>query len=100
MGPRARDSCGPAALVPLPGSAYSEPEFSWLSAVAPTGLVFLADSQFDVNYRDALLVGDAKNGNLYLFRLNAGRTGFVLTGGLGDLVADDLTEQNQPRFGQ
>jgi glucose/arabinose dehydrogenase len=100
MGPVARDSGGTSTLVQLPGSFYNDPEFSWLATVAPTGLVFLANSQFDAGYRDALLVGDAKDGNLYLFRLDAGRTGFVLTGGLSDLVADDLTEQNQLRFGQ
>jgi glucose/arabinose dehydrogenase len=99
MGPVARDSQGTSTLVQLPGSAYSDPEFSWLTPVAPTGLVFLANSQFDARYRDALLVGDAKNG-LWLFRLDTGRTGFVLTGGLGDLVADDATEQNQVLFGQ
>jgi hypothetical protein len=45
-------------------------------------------------------VGDANNGNLYLFRLDATRTGFVLTGDLADLVADDVDEQDQSRFGQ
>jgi glucose/arabinose dehydrogenase len=100
MGPDARDAQDVDDLVQLPGSSYSDPEFSWFATVAPTGLVFLANSQFDAGYRDALLVGDNNNGFLYLFRLNAGRTGFVLTGGLADLVADDVTERDQVRFGQ
>ena len=100
MGPDSRDPQGVGDLVQLPGSSYRDPAFSWLSTVAPTGLAFLANSQFDPGYRNALLVGDANNGNLYLFRLDATRTGFVLAGGLADLVADDLTERNQVRFGE
>jgi glucose/arabinose dehydrogenase len=100
MGPDSRDPQGVGNLVQLPGSSYRDPAFSWLATVAPTGLAFLANSQFDAGYRDALLVGDANHGNLYLFRLDATRTGFVLTGGLADLVADDLTERNQVRFGE
>jgi glucose/arabinose dehydrogenase len=78
----------------------ADPEFSFLDTNAPTGLAFLANSSLDANYRDALLVGDNNNGNLYLFRLNGARTGFVLGGVLADLVADDTTEQNLVRFGQ
>jgi glucose/arabinose dehydrogenase len=100
MGPDSRDPQGVGNLVALPGSAYSDPEFSWLDTNAPTGLAFLANSQLDADYRDGLLVGDANNGNLYLFRLNTARTGFVLTGDLADLVADNVTEQNLSRFGQ
>jgi glucose/arabinose dehydrogenase len=100
MGPDSLDPQGVGDLVALPGSAYSDPEFSWLDTNAPTGLAFLANSQLDANYRDGLLVGDANNGNLYLFRLNAARTGFVLTGVLADLVANDVAEQNLSRFGQ
>jgi aldose sugar dehydrogenase len=99
MGPDSRDPEDVVDLVQLPGSSYSDPEFSWLATVAPTGLAFLANSQLDANYRDALLVGDNNNGNLYLFRLNAGRTGFVLTGGLADLVADSVAERDAVTFG-
>jgi glucose/arabinose dehydrogenase len=100
MGPDARDPQGVGDLVALPGSSYSDPEFSWLDTIAPTGLAFLANSALDANYRDALLVGDNNNGHLYLFRLDATRTGFVLGEPLDDLVADDTTEQNLVRFGQ
>ncbi|MGI8601646.1 MAG: PQQ-dependent sugar dehydrogenase [Verrucomicrobiales bacterium] len=100
MGPDSRDPQGVGNLVALSGSAYSDPEFSFFSPVAVTGLDFLANSVLDANYRDALLVGDANNGNLYLYRLNAARDGFVLGGGLADLVADTTTERNLVRFGQ
>lgn len=100
MGPDARDPQGLGDLVNLPGSAYSDPEFSFLAPVGITGLNFLANSALDANYRDALLAGDINNGNLYLLRLNATRDGFVLSGGLADLVADDLAERNAVRFGQ
>jgi glucose/arabinose dehydrogenase len=100
MGPDSRDPQGVGNLVALPGSFYSDPEFSFLDTNAPTGLAFLANSALDADYRDALLVGDANNGHLYLFRLNASRNGFVLGTPLDDLVADDTTEQNLVRFGQ
>ena len=100
MGPDARDPQGLGNLVVLPGSAYSDPEFSFLAPVAVTGLSFLANTTLGASYQDALLVGDVNNGNLYLFRLNAARDGFVLGGGLSDLVADSVAERNAVRFGQ
>lgn len=100
MGPDSRDPQGIGDLVNLPGSAYSDPEFSFLTPVAVTGLAFLANTGLDTDYRDALLVGDANNGNLYLFRLNPARDAFVLGGGLSDLVADDLAERSAVQFGQ
>jgi glucose/arabinose dehydrogenase len=99
MGPDARSSQGVGDLVQLPGSAYSDPEFSFFNPVAVTGLAFLANTSLDADYRDALLVGDNNNGNLYLFRLNAARTGFVLSGGLTDLVADNVSERDAVQFG-
>jgi glucose/arabinose dehydrogenase len=100
MGPDSLDPQDEGDLVALTGSSYSDPEFSWLDTNAPTGLAFLADSQFDADYRDGLLVGDVNNGHLYLFRLDVARTGLVLTGDLADLVANDVEEQNQALFGQ
>jgi glucose/arabinose dehydrogenase len=100
MGPDSRDPQNLADLVALPGSAYSDPEFSFLSPVALTGIDFLAGSLLGAGYHDAVLVGDNNNGNLYLFRLNANRDGFVLSGNLSDLVADNTAERNLLRFGQ
>ena len=100
MGPDSRDPQGVGDLVALPGSSYSDPEFSFFAPIAITGLAFLANTSFGPSYQDALLVGDNNNGQLYLFRLNGSRTGFVLSGNLADLVADDVTERNAVRFGQ
>jgi aldose sugar dehydrogenase len=99
MGPVSRDAEGVGTLVVLPGSTYRDPAFSWFNTVAPTGLAFLANSQLDTDYHDALLVGDANNGSLYLFRLNAARTGFVLPTDLTDLVADNEAERSEVEFG-
>lgn len=98
MGPDSRDPQGIADLVNI--GTYSDPEFSFLSPVGITGIEFLHGSALGPSYNDAVIVSDNNNGNLYLFRLNANRDGFVLTGNLTDLVADNLTERNSVRFGR
>jgi glucose/arabinose dehydrogenase len=101
MGPDSRDpQNAPADLVVLPGSHYSDPEFSWLAQIVPTSMTFLKNSNFGPGYDDKVLVAGAGFGSLYLFTLNAARDGFVLNGGLADLVGDTSTEYNQLRFGQ
>ena len=73
---------GPATeskLSLLPGFGdfvYSDPEFSWEEAVAPTALSFIDSKGFE-KYKNGLFVGDCNFGNLYKFELNSGRTGFV-----------------------
>jgi aldose sugar dehydrogenase len=99
MGPDSRDPEGMSDLVPLPGAFYSDPEFSFFTPVAVTGLAFLANSSWGPSYQDALLVGGNNFAEVYLFRLNANRTGFVLGGGLADLVADSATERQVVEFG-
>ena len=100
MGPDALDPQGTGDLVALAGSAYSDPEFSWQDPIAVTDLVFLDGSTWGAGYDDALLVGDNNTKDLYLFRLNALRDGFVLTGSLADLVANDAAERDLLLFGQ
>jgi hypothetical protein len=107
MGPDSRDPQNESQLVHLPGSAYSDPEFSFQTPVAVTDLNFLANTTIDASYRDAVLVGSHLNsGELYLLRLNATRDGFTsLPAALADLVADTgtdggMTERSQIRFGQ
>lgn len=99
MGPDSRDPQSAADLAMLPGSAYSDPEFSWRTPIAVTSLAFLATSSANQTLGDALLVGDNNTGQLSLFRLNAARDGLVLEGGLADLVADNTTERNSLVFG-
>jgi len=103
MGPDARDLQGLADLWNLPGagSTYSDPEFSWLATIAPTGIALPFESSLGNDYDGQVLVGDSNLGQLYAFPLNAGRTAFDLTAfmGVSDLVADSATERNQFRIG-
>jgi glucose/arabinose dehydrogenase len=105
MGPESRDPEGEGRqdLVDLLAqSSYSDPEFSFERPIGITSLAFLAGSALGPAYDDALLVGDANTGSLYLFRLNGARDGFVLSGDLADLVADrvgNVDEADLLRFG-
>ena len=103
MGPDSRDPQGVGDLFVMPGggSAYSDPEFSWLNTVAPTALVFPAGSSLGANYEDVAIVGDNNTGQLYAFPLNGGRTAFDLSAHieLVDLVADTNPERDLLRMG-
>jgi aldose sugar dehydrogenase len=99
MGPDSRDAQNaPGDLVVLPGSSYSDPEFSFASPIGITAIEFLSDSFLD-DYDDAVIVGNNNLGTMHVLRLNAARDGFVLSGGLTDLVADDEAERNALQFG-
>jgi glucose/arabinose dehydrogenase len=101
MGPESRTpGHGPFFNMPGGASAYSDPAFSWLSTVAPTGIFFPYATTWGPGYNDTVLAGDNNFGNIYAFPLNPARDGFVLTGGLADLVADTTAERNQVRIGQ
>lgn len=74
---------GPATesdLLSLPsyGYVYSDPEFSWEQAIAPTAISFINSKEFD-KYKNSVFVGDCIFGNLYEFELNSNRDGFVFT---------------------
>jgi glucose/arabinose dehydrogenase len=65
---------------------YSDPEFTWQKPVAPTAISFVKSEKLQ-DYQDLVLVGDCNTGNLYKFKLNSERTGFVFdTPELSDLV--------------
>lgn len=102
MGPDSRNSQNESDLVHLSpsGSTYSDPEFSFQTPVGVTALQFLHGSSWGSGYDDAVIVGDNNTGQLYLFRLNAARNGFVLAGNLADLVADTTAERNALVFGE
>ena len=55
---------------------YKNPEFSWELPVGVTALEF-ADSTMFKKYKNWLFVADTNNGNIYKFRLNSDRDGFV-----------------------
>ncbi len=102
MGPDSRDPQGLPDLWNLPGAGvtYSDPEFSWVSTIAPTGIFFPYATSWGPSYNDKVLVGDNNLGQIYSFPLNGSRNGFVLTGGLTDLVADSVAERDSVRIGQ
>lgn len=78
---------------------YSDPEFSWEMTVGPTGLSFVESKVFK-EFSDSLFVGDIHNGNLYEFKLNKDRTGFVFDDPLlFDLIANRGEQMNEIIFG-
>lgn len=100
MGPDDRDPQGLADLFQVPGSHYSDPEFSWFETVGPTAIVFLSSTQLGAQYENNAFVGDINNGNLYSFSPNAARDGFEFQNpDLADLVADNDVELAETIFG-
>ncbi len=105
MGPISRNTnVTDTDLVNFHGSHYADPVFSWLKTVAVTAIEFMKSPKLGANYQNNMFVGDYKNGNLYLFKLNASRTGLQLDNsqqavGLSDLVADNKNEVNAVKFG-
>jgi glucose/arabinose dehydrogenase len=68
-------------LVNLGGKGvYSDPKFVWNPPVAPTALKFLNSSKLGKQYQNTLFVGDVLTGNLYNFKLNGQRNGFIMGG--------------------
>ena len=101
MGPTSRDpGVSENDLVNFPGSHYSDPVFSWLKPIAVTAIEFLKSTKLGPNYQNNMFVGDFENGNLYYFKLNAGRTALELgssqqaASGLSDMVVDNKNELN------
>ena len=88
-----------ASLNYIPDFSYSDPEFSWKSTVAPTGISFV-DEKWD-EYQNSLFVGDCKVGNLYRFELNDTRDGFIFENpDLQDLVLNESDNSDEILFGK
>ncbi|MBA3515497.1 MAG: PQQ-dependent sugar dehydrogenase [Pyrinomonadaceae bacterium] len=97
-------------LFMLPGSRYTDPEFSWKFAVSPAGIGFLNSSALGAEYRGDLFVGEARtflaNGYLFRFKLTDDRRNIAPTDPLlADRVADntakyDITESSSLLFGR
>ena len=78
---------------------YRSPEFIWFHTVAPTALKFLNSTKLGKQYQNDLFVGDFNNGNLYHFKLNQNRTGFLLNGTLANKIAYTPQESKPVVFG-
>jgi glucose/arabinose dehydrogenase len=93
----------------LPGSHYSDPEFSWKFAVPPAGIGFLSSSALGPQYRNDLFAGAATpltfGGYLFRFNLTGNRRKIAVDDPrLEDRVADnnakhDITESESLLFG-
>ncbi|HCX32071.1 MAG TPA: hypothetical protein DHU55_20230 [Blastocatellia bacterium] len=99
-----------ARLYSLPGSQYTDPEFSWKYAVAPSSIGFVKGRGLGPQFEGDLLVGASRttllNGYLFRFRFTADRKHFSFTDPLlNDRVADntdkfDLSESQTLLAGQ
>jgi glucose/arabinose dehydrogenase len=83
-----------ARLYVLPGSHYTEPEFSWKYAIAPSPIGFARGSALGSQYAGDLFVGASRTtllgGYLMRFKLSADRKTFATTDArLADKVADN-----------
>lgn len=94
-GPGAVAPTHPNDLVDFGGKGkYRQPEFSWLTSVAPTGLTFLNSSKLGKQYQNDMFVADVLYGNIYDFKLNQNRTALQLPSTLGDKVANNTVDNN------
>jgi aldose sugar dehydrogenase len=65
---------------------------------------FMSSSKLGAKCQNNMFVGDYKNGNLYMLKLNKDRTGIEFdnsqqSAGLSDLVVDNKNELNAVNFG-
>ncbi len=99
-----------ARLYMLPGAQYSDPEFSWKFAVAPSPIGFVRGRGLGPQFEGDLFVGASRttlsNGFLFRFKMSADRQHFAFTDpDLADLVADnadkfDLAESESLLIGR
>jgi glucose/arabinose dehydrogenase len=86
-----------ASLLMLPGSHYSDPEFSWKWEMAPAGVGFLDSKALGPQYANDLFVGAAtanfQDGYLFRFNLTGNRRKIAVDDPrLEDRVADNLAK--------
>jgi glucose/arabinose dehydrogenase len=78
-------------LFVLPGSHYSEPEYSWVHVLAPAAIGFLSSAALGPQWLGDLFVGFSVNDD----PLGGGLMAFELTGNrrriAGDIIADNAT---------
>jgi uncharacterized repeat protein (TIGR01451 family) len=99
-----------ARMYMLPGAQYTDPEFSWKYAVAPSALGFVRGRGLGPQFESDMFVGASRttllNGYLFRFKLSNSREHFLFSDSLlDDLVADntdkfDLTESESLAIGR
>jgi glucose/arabinose dehydrogenase len=99
-----------ARMFHLPGSHYSDPEFSWKFEVAPAAIGFLSSRALGREYKNDLFMGAARvtlrGGHIFRFNLTKNRKQVEVTDPrLADGVADnlfkfDITESESLLFGE
>jgi glucose/arabinose dehydrogenase len=100
MGPDSRDPQGVGNLFSIPGSDYADPKFSWRNPIGVAAIVFLDSTELGDEYADDVFVSNVNNTNLYRFRPNATRDGFIFSSaGLMDVVADSGDSSAEIIFG-
>jgi hypothetical protein len=98
MGP-AKDQAQIDALPKYGDYVYSDPEFTWEKPVAPTAISFVKSDRLQ-EYQDSVFVGDCNTGNLYRFKLDSTRTGFVFDSPeLSDMVHNIDESMDEIVFG-
>jgi glucose/arabinose dehydrogenase len=102
MGPMSRSDNSLNDLQVLPNSFYSDPQLSWREPVALTDIEFINSSKLGEQYLYKMMVGDYKQGNLYILSLNEKRDNILLdttNKDLLDKVIDNVGEDSSIRFG-
>ncbi len=93
QGPVARGS-GMEDFWFAPGAFYNDPQFSWFDPIAPTAIAFIETPKLGCQREDRMLVASTNCDELYLFELNTGRDGILLSAPeLQDEVADNLPDR-------
>lgn len=93
-------SAAPKGLVDFVNKGtYSSPELTWDLSVAPTALKFVDTEKLGSEYKNNILVGDIKFGNIYYFKLNHDRKSLDLGKGLTDKIAQTEEELSDVVFG-
>ena len=97
-------------LFNVPGSQYTEPEFSWKYAVAPSAIGFVKGNSLGTQFNGDLFVGASRptlhGGYLFRFKLSANRLSLAFNDSrLQDKVADnvdkfDVTESESLLIGK
>lgn len=93
----------PFELTNFNGSGkYSDPEFTWMQKVVPTGLKFLSSDKLGKKNKNELFVGTFNVGYIYRFNLTADRTQLILPQTLQSkiLLTQNSTGSNSIEFGQ